>query len=365
MVCQDSKLGFGDYEGSSYNQNTVSWTTLRNGVLMQQADGAQCGTLGPRVTRAFFYCNASATTAVMYNVTEGPTCTYNMYVWTSLACPSAATTCGGAGYDITSLTARADLSYTNTAAGYTFYFSPCGVVQSSQCQSNVLSQSAMACQASITSNSTYNLAVYAPQVTTWTPLSNGVQMMVQDGSTCDNYNFERVFVANFLCGIGGQYQLLNVTEQTLCYYVAFINTGMSCASIAGNAASSSATVRVISSTAAAGATSTNRLPSTAAVTVTSVPATPGGGGGGSSGLSGGAIAGIVIGSVVGVVVLLGLLLLVCCRGGFGRGKSSGDDMPMGTAGTGKYGEFDGSDSSHIEMESTHGEAETHESSPEA
>ena len=347
MLCQDSKLGYGAYEGSSYNQYSVSWTPLGNnqggGVLMQQTDGALCGTLGNRVTRAFFRCNATATTAVMYNVTEGPTCTYNLYIWTSLACPTPATTCGGGGYNITSLTARSDLSV--TSGGYTYYFAPCGVVQSSQCQANVLTQSAMLCQASTTSNSTYNLAVYAPQAITWSTYGgSGVQMTVQDGSTCDNYDFERVTTVVFLCGLGGGgAQLLNVSEATTCNYVAFVNTGMPCASlIAGGGASPTASPTAAATAAAA--------PSTAAAPPTS------GGGGGSSGLSGGAIAGIVIGSIVGALILLGLLLLACCGGaGFGRKKgSSADAAPEGPKTTGRYGEMGETEPSQsaVEMETT-------------
>ena len=419
MMCQDSKLGFVPQEGSTFNQYTVSWTPTRNppGVLMRQADGSACGIYGPRVTQAYFICNRSATTAVMFNFTEGPTCTYSLYIWTNLSCPTPATYCGGAGYDITTLTGRSDLSYTDATS--TYYFAPCGTVQSSQCQANLLTQSAMMCQATTASSSAYNLAVYAPQVVTWTPMIGypGVTMALQDGSTCDGYgqrmcphilsicaaapalspprclrllfvDFERVLLVNFLCGIGGSYQLLNVTEQSRCYYVAYVNTGMTCAAIAGNGPSSSAPIAISSSAAAAlSSSAAAALSSSAAAALSSIRAavtssssvlasSSGGaggmgvsssaaaapaGGGGSSSLSGGAIAGIVIGSVVGALVLVGLLLLLCCGScAFGRKKTQGEGTALGGAG-GKYGEFDSEPSrSNIEMETTapHGEGET-------
>ena len=291
MVCQDSEYGYGAYEGSSWNQHTVSWTPTRNGVLMIQADGSQCGSYGARVTRAYFLCNPAYTTAQLVNVTEGPTCTYTLLVYTNLVCPSPATTCGGAGYDLSALTTRGDLQYNGTN-GYNYYFNPCGTVQNSQCQANLLTQEAMMCQASQSDASSYDIAVYVPQAITWTAISGGVQMRVQDGSTCDNHQFERVLTVNFICGTNYGYRM-NVTEVKTCYYVAYVQTGLACNQVNNN------------------------------------------GGGGSSGLSGGAIAGIVIGSVVGALIILALLLVVCCGAmGGGLRKKNTTDEPKGS---GRYG----------------------------
>jgi hypothetical protein len=110
MLCQDSQYGYGAYEASSYNQYTATWAATRNGVVMTMADGAACGTLGLRVTRLWFSCNTTATTASIYNLTESPQCTYNVYIYTSLVCPTVPTTCAGAGYDLSSLTTRGDLT---------------------------------------------------------------------------------------------------------------------------------------------------------------------------------------------------------------------------------------------------------------
>ena len=316
MLCQNSLNGPGDYEGSTYNQYTAYWTTTRNGVLMTQSDGAGCGTAGARVTRAFFTCNTAATTAYITNITESPTCTYNIIVQTNLVCPVTTTTCGGAGYDLSAVTALAgDIAWVPSTAvsSYAWYFHPCGVVSNSQCQSNVLTQSAMMCQASQTSNTTYNVAVWAPQAATWTALpQGGVQMVIQDGSTCDNYDFERVLTVNFQCGQGGQAYYMNVTEVSLCNYLALVNLPQACSVYQTSSSSSSS-------------------------------------------LSGGAIAGIVIGSIVGAIILLGLLLVVCCGAGGGlRTKKSNTEYGsegQQKAGNGRYGGMDEDVSqSNVEME---------------
>jgi hypothetical protein len=117
MLCQDSQYGYGAYEASTYNQYQARWAASRNGVIMTLADGAPCGS-GVRTTRVFFQCQASATTASIYNITESPQCFYNVYVYTNLVCPTGPTTCGGAGYDLSALTTRGDLTYDDTANGY-------------------------------------------------------------------------------------------------------------------------------------------------------------------------------------------------------------------------------------------------------
>ena len=133
---------------------------------------------------------------------------------TSLVCPVPATTCGGAGYNLNGLTTRGDLQLTNTSTGYNYYFSPCSTVQNAQCQANQLTQSSMMCQASTTSNTTFDIATYIPSLTTWTALaSGGVSMTVQDGATCDGYDYLRKLTVNFQCSTSnGLYQFLNMTE---------------------------------------------------------------------------------------------------------------------------------------------------------
>jgi len=171
------------------------------------------------------------------------------------------------------------------------------------------------CQASLTSNTTYNVATWAPQAATWTALpTGGVSLVIQDGSTCDNYDFERVLTVNFLCGQGGTAYAMNVTEVTLCNYVAMVNLPQACSSYQSSSSSSS------------------------------------------SGLSGGAIAGIVIGSLVGALILLCLVLVVCCGVGSGlRSKkntdSHGSEGGQQKAGNGRYGGMDDDTSqSNVEME---------------
>ena len=271
MLCQDSQSGSGTYDASLYTPYQASYFPIRNGVIMQVADGAVCGTLGSRVTRVLFMCNASATSAYIYNITESPECTYNVYVYTNLTCPVAATTCGGAGYDLSALTRRGDLQLVNASSGYNWYFSPCSIVQNSACQANPDTADAMMCQVAAGSNSTYDVAVYAPQLTQWTALSNGVQMQIQDGASSDGYDFERLLTVNFVCGQSGGYQFVSMYEATLCSYVAQINTGLACSALQTSSSSST--------------------------------------------LSGGAIAGIVIGVLVAAACLGALAVAACLRWG--------------------------------------------------
>ena len=311
LLCQDSLSGTGTYDASIYTPYQATYYPVRSGVIMQVADGATCGTAGSRVTRVYFQCNASATTAAIYNVTESPTCTYNVYVWTNLTCPVASTTCGGAGYDVSALTARGDLQQVNATSGYTWYFSPCGVVQNSLCQANVNTQASSMCQVSTGTNSTYDVAVYNPQLTQWTALSNGVQMVVQDGATCDGYDFERVLTVNFLCGQGGGYQFVSMYEATLCNYVATINTGLVCSQLQSGASSSIS-------------------------------------------LSGGAIAGIVIGAIAAALVLGVLALLCYSRVGLPRsrkGESYGSKGKAEPRTTGSFADLEATQSD-VEMEAT-------------
>jgi len=314
MLCQVYLGSAGvAYDASIYNPYLTTYTPIRSGVIMTVADGATCygTTLGARVTMVWFQCNTSATTAWIYNITESPQCTYNVYVWTSLVCPGPQTTCGGAGYDLSALTGRGDLQQVNTTSGYTWYFSPCGVVQNSVCQLNPASQSSMMCQVYTATNTTYDISTYASQLTTWTAITNGVQMQIQDGLTCNGYDFQRMLTVNFLCNQGGGYGLVSVYETTVCNYLATVNTGIVCSQLQPGSSSSS-----------------------------------------SSSLSGGAIAGIVIGCVVGVLLLIALVLVMCCGVGsrFGRGQKRSYDDSTATNGN-KFKEVEASQS-NVELEPT-------------
>jgi len=130
-------------------------------------------------------------------------------------------------------------------------------------------------------------------------------MVVQDGSTCDGYDFERLFTANFICGAANYSMVLN--ENTVCNYVATIYLPITCSSIYSSSSSSS--------------------------------------------LSGGAIAGIVIGSVVGAAIILGVLLVICCgRGsGWSSGKKASSDRFGEPKATGSYSQDMEESQSNVEM----------------
>ena len=69
----------------------VIWQYFNDGsmsVILQ--DGAGCGaSFSNRVTNITFSCNATALTPNLFNMTEGPQCTYNLYVETNLVCGAA------------------------------------------------------------------------------------------------------------------------------------------------------------------------------------------------------------------------------------------------------------------------------------
>ena len=320
MLCQASKTNLGgSTAASSYIASSTSYTPIRNGLLMSLTDGAYCSVVGAyRTTNVRFICNSTATTATIYNLTESPTCTYNVWVYTNLVCPAASTSCQGAGYDLSRLNTGADLQLVNASASYNWYFSPCSTVSSAVCQLNEATQASMMCQVAQGSNSSYDIAIYNPSSITWTAINGGVQWLVQDGATCNNYDFERQLTINFMCGGtgGGPGSLVSVVEQTTCNYLATVQLNGPCSNWQT--------------------------------------------GGGGSSLSGGAIAGIVIGSLVGVVILLGVLLVLCCGIG-GRSlsmkKSSYNSEDDGGArSSGKFNDMEASQS-NVEMETHSNEGE--------
>ena len=206
----------------------------------------------------------------------------------------------------------------------------------------------MVCQASTGSTATYNAAVFLPDVTTWTalPAGNGVQMVVQDGSTCDGFDFERKFTANFICG-ASNYSMV-VVEQTMCNYVATVVLPTACSQIAST-----------SSSPFFPSSSTGHVRHVRLVQLwdwfhvwLSLPSSSSSSSSSSS-LSGGAIAGIVIGSVVGIAIILGVVLAICCGvggGAFGRSKMCseyGRDEPRAT---GSYSQDMEASQSNVEME---------------
>jgi len=285
-------------------------------------DGAMCGSAA-RVANIRFLCDTNAVQASIFNITESPQCTYNVWVRTNLVCPQKGVTCGGAGYDLTALTTSAgDLSV--VANGYTWYYQPCGIVKSAAC--NLASQDtagvSMMCQAELApSTTTYDVAIWVPADTTWTAINTngtkGVQMVTQDGTTCGSDYFERKLTVNFLCdqSTSGVASLVSVTEVTTCNYLAIVNTGRACSAIQSSSS-------------------------------------------GGSSLSGGAIAGIVVGVVVGVLILLLIVMVVCCGVCAGSKKSSSSGNNEGKIkGAGGYGEMEPSAAEMSDVH-THKEDET-------
>lgn len=309
MLCQADLYDTTTYNLAVYNPFVTQYTPIyyssATGVRMYIQDGALCGS-SPRITNIRFLCNTSATQASLFNVTESPQCTYNLWVWTNLVCPRQGVSCGGAGYDLTALTSSAsDLSVLYN--GYNWFFQPCGIVKSAACNGPTQETAgvSMMCQAELPpSTTTYDVAVWVPDDTTWTAINTngtkGVQMVTQDGTTCGSDYFERKLTVNFLCdqNTTGIARLVSVTEVTICNYLAIVDTGRACSAIQ---ASSS----------------------------------------GGSSLSGGAIAGIVVGVVVGALLLLLIALAIFCGLCAGAGKKSTTyNNESKIKGGGGYGEME-------------------------
>jgi hypothetical protein len=305
MLCQADLNDATTYNLAVYNPYAANYDYIRGGLKMSLADGQYCGA-NPRAINVYYRCDPSATTPKFWSVVESPQCTYNAFVNTSLVCISQDfSQCGGNGISLAQIGARGDLYY--RGSGYDYYINPCGTVQAPACTSQESTSNSMACQASQTSNSTYNIATYLPSAQKWSQSAGVVTLTVQDGQTCNGYDYERVLILNFLCDQGpAPYNLTSVQEIRTCVYQYNVTTGMSCSSFQSSSSSSSS-------------------------------------------LSGGAIAGIVIGSVVGAAIILGVLLVLCC-GAARKGKSL---ETHDATGTGKFSEVESSQS-NVELE-THGE----------
>ena len=362
MMCQVRDQDSVTYDVANYLPEYVSYNPTRTGLNMTIQDGDYCGATAStaRKLTVMYDCDATATTARLVSVIETSICVYVARVMTNLVCPRTGVTCGGAGYDLSALTTRGDLFLADDGSSNHWYFSPCGTVQNSQCTRSAVTENSMMCQVN-QYNTTYNVATYIPQAITWTAITNGVQMSVQDGQTCGDNVFERKLIVNFICG-AGFYQFVRITEGPICQYTATINTGLACSGSnqpttsssstgASRTGPSSVTVSISSPSAVSSSTTTPSRPSSSS---TGTIIAGGDSSSSSSSLSGGAIAGIVIGSIVGALILLGIVFVLCCGvGGWAASKksSSTDDGPRAT---GKFNEIEASE---VEMQ---GADETHD-----
>ena len=132
---------------SSYDPAAVVWTNADNGLVQQIQNGDSCGGDGYREGSLRFVCNAAATTPILTQAGEEPTCHYTLIVQTAAVCPATTafkTTpntpwisdlCGGGAYDLTQLGYN-DIVYPEANSGgiYAYvFFNPVSQSASSLC----------------------------------------------------------------------------------------------------------------------------------------------------------------------------------------------------------------------------------------
>ena len=138
--------------------------------------------------------------------------------------------CGGAGYDLSSLTSS-DLSFQDPTAPYyyTYYVRPCGNIANSNCSTSSSLTGTMFCQFSPTRLSYVQLATYNSTVSTWLAVSGGVQQIVQDGTYCSAINASRATTLFYHCNnTATTAYISSVTQYQNCHWRATIETRAAC-----------------------------------------------------------------------------------------------------------------------------------------
>jgi len=332
---------------------SVTWLAIKGGVQYQVQDGQLCAANlnSYRELTVKFMCDMTAGTPVLVSVIETETCWYTATFRTSAACYQQApvdrnaigytytdTVCGGERYDFSNIGRLGDLVFdsnsTSTDNGYRYYLDLCGTVSEPRCSTV---QPTMFCQVgkpAATTTVINSLAyVNASTEVTYTLNSNGLTMLIQDGTPCGGIP-NRVSSIQIVCDGTNPPRLDSVREVEVCHYSAVLraqcNAGTSTqpwSSTGSNGGGSGGT----GSNPPGGNTGSSGV----VVPVDSSSS--------SSSLSGGAIAGIVIGVIVGVAILLLVLFFVCCSQSRGNKKSSNGEA-------GGAGRFDTFEESHADAD---------------
>jgi len=260
---------------------------------------------------------------VLDSVTEPETCWYTAVVRTAAACYAQAPVdrnaigytytdagCGGSRFadDFMNIASQGDLTFdsnvSSTTSGYVYYLHVCSNVAAPQCSSV---QPTTFCQAEKPSTpggtaGAYSLALFnASTQVTYTLNSNGLTMMVNDGTPCGGIP-NRAASIQFICDGTTPARVESVREVEVCHYQAVVRAACRAGASPGGSTGSN---NGGGSTGQGGGSTDNNSSS-------------------SSSLSGGAIAGIVIGVIVGVLILLAVVVCLCCGQFRGQKKSSGE-----------------------------------------
>ncbi len=221
----------------------VAWSALAGGIQSTTQNGAACSVAsGTTIITATvqYMCNATATTPYISNVVVG-SCAYTAVVQTSLVCasPLAVTTpglpyvsnvCGGGAYNLSTLDST-DFQFTVVGADAgTYWYRPCSNVSTSTCSGSTSPTSF--CQ-----YGQYSLGYGAtPGATTYTVLSNGLLIQIQDGTVCNGY-FPRASNTYLVCNASATtpyFQSFTETSAALgngysyCHYTTYIQTAAVC-----------------------------------------------------------------------------------------------------------------------------------------
>lgn len=146
-------------------------------------------------------------------------------------------TCGGAGYDLSSLIGR-ELSLTTN---YFWLISICGSIRNAtdtRCYSDPEAiYGSMFCQRDITGGNVYTLSNWNETVsrfkTQWVALPNGVSMRTQVGERCPVIgNLWREVTIQFVCNTQASTpQFISISEPETCWYVAVVHTSAACTTV--------------------------------------------------------------------------------------------------------------------------------------
>jgi len=219
---------------SDFNSSVADmYTVTPVGLDIDVKSGAACAGNGLRQATYHLRCNPRATTPILSQVYEGPTCWYHAVIQTSAVCTGTNFPgmgyCGGAGYDLTELQTMDLVTTTTTGTVYNWYLHPCSTL-SPWFTGACAGRNSMMCQESNSTKTSYNLASWnrtIAETATWMAITNGVQLYVQTGDMCGA--LPRDVAIQFICDETARVpRFMNVTEAETCYYVAVVLTEAAC-----------------------------------------------------------------------------------------------------------------------------------------
>ena len=242
----------------------VLTSTIPNGIQQYYRNGDACGLIVRDVT-VQFVCGYAATTAFISSANASGPCSTALVVQTAAVCGAplalstpgysfSSTTCGGGLFDLTALDSS-DFQFQDYA-GTTYFWRPCSSVSVSNCSSALPTSW---CQLG---DIAYSLAAVSGHATSYTRLSNGLLMQIQDGSTCGTgfpraANIELVcnatatapWLASYVESAGGS-SGQNSDGEGYCHYIAVIHTSSVCTLLSPQSSSSAPPSPVTSVTSA-------------------------------------------------------------------------------------------------------------------